>query len=175
MIPSLADRISSMQRALHNVIIPAIAPDNGLAMEQAHLMLAHLGLIAEQADYTEPYEAAELVALERLATALAQAAGGGARTIAAAASLRAELESGDAADAGRRRARTVALSSLVEGLLDASGIDGDESFQAVSHDLIIAENRLSSTRDRAWFRSTGFETGDVSLPSLATMLTPAQP
>ncbi|GGY91659.1 hypothetical protein [Novosphingobium colocasiae] len=174
MIPSLADRISSMQRALHNVIIPAIAPDNGLAMEQAHLMLAHLGLIAEQADYTELYEAAELVALERLATALAQAAGGGAQTIAAAATLRAELENRGTADAGARRTRTVALSGLVERLVDASGTDGDADFLAVSHDLIIADNRLSSKRDRAWFRSTGFETGDVALPSLATMFTPAQ-
>lgn len=169
MIPSLPDRLSSMRRALESVIIPAIPTDNGLAIEQAHLLLAHLGLIDEQADHIEQYEIAELAALEALAGGLAREAGGGERTLAAAQELRATLDAPSPEDAKTRRERTVAISMAIERLVSASGDDGSPAFCTVSQNLIIADCERTSLRDRAWFKSTGFERGDTTLASPATL------
>lgn len=170
MIPSLGDRLSSMRRALHQVIIPALPSDNGLALEQAHLLMAHLALIEEQADLSDAYEADELRSLVTLAEKLVAGAKGGSKTTSSSAALDDLLGEALAAGVRSRRERIVAIAAAIEALLAASGEDGDGAFIASSHDLVISATQAMTHRDRAWFRSTGFECGDVDLPEPAQTL-----
>lgn len=170
MMPSIDDRLQSMQRALQEVILPALAPEESLAVEQAHLLLGHLAVIREQFDLALVYERAECASTEELGRQLLAQAAGGQRTLAAASALRQAADAPAPATAQHVRDRTIALSLAVEALMDASGIDGTDAFLASSAQAVITSNDRTSQRDRSWFRSMGFERGESALPPVAEIL-----
>jgi len=54
-------RIRSLIRAMQDVVIPSIAPEAQLALEQANLVRQHLSLMLAQADYAYRLQFSELV------------------------------------------------------------------------------------------------------------------
>ncbi|MFW2828935.1 hypothetical protein [Sphingomonas sp. ID0503] len=170
MIPAIEDRLSSMERALQEAILPALPADQSLAIEQAHLLLAQIGLLREQIDFAPDFERQEHAGLAALGSTLAGSAEGGPRTRVAADKLSTLLGENAASRPADLRARIVAISRAIEDLVEASGLDGSEAFVAQSADAIIAHTAVATRRDRAWFRSTGFERGEVKLPSIREVL-----
>lgn len=170
MIPSIEDRLSSMQRALEVAILPALPEDQSLAIEQAHLLIAHLGLVREQLDFAALFEQTELKELERLGEDLTAGAAGGSQTTAAAAELGALIQASPDPKAIAVRERIVSVSLAIEKLLAASGVDGSDTFRVISAQATIAYSKQSTLRDRSWFRSTGFERGEVQLPAIEELL-----
>lgn len=55
MTPDIDLRISTMVRAMEEVVMPAVDTHNGLAREQAALLVGQLKLLAAQWKHTEDY------------------------------------------------------------------------------------------------------------------------
>lgn len=171
MIPTIDDRLSSMARALQEIILPALPPEQSLAVEQAQIMLGHLAVIREQLDIAPAFEKVECKGLESLSNALLDAVEGGEQTMASAMRLRDLTDASQPRDDAKAiRERTVELSVSIEDLIQASGIDGSAAFNERSKELVLRSNDRTTRRDRSFFRSMGFERGDVDLPPITEML-----
>lgn len=165
MIPSIDDRLDSMARAVQEAILPALDSTRSLAIEQAHLLLAHIAMIRSQLDLAPDFERTEAMASAALARELLGDCKGGAMTMAACQALDAALSAASFDRIADIRQTTTSLGEAIEALIDASGTDGDASFKAKSFQKVIDAGRSTAMRDRSWFQSAGFEAADVRLPS----------
>jgi hypothetical protein len=77
MMPSIELRLQTMAKAMAEVILPAIAPENALAREQAQLMIAQLGMVANHWRRAAEYDALGLREIAALAERLCAVATGG--------------------------------------------------------------------------------------------------
>ncbi|WP_221796475.1 hypothetical protein [Aquisediminimonas sediminicola] len=170
MTPNVHDRISSMQRTLMDIVLPAIPPEQGMAVEQVQLVIGHLAVLGEQFDLVHLFERAECRQLEELAAALLSVVDGGQNSMAAAQALQGVLSAGVDGEARNVREHIVALSRGIEQLVEASGVDGSARFIAASTDLILRSNEITSQCNRSFFRSMGFERGDVDLPPVRDLI-----
>ncbi|WP_156680673.1 hypothetical protein [Sphingomonas profundi] len=161
MIPSIDDRLDSMARALAEVILPALPADRSLAIEQASLVLAHIGILRDHIDAAARFERREADAMLALARDLCDGAAGGERTMAAAAALRTAIDAASVDTPADARATTCRIGEAVEALIDASGVDGRADFKARSFDSVVAAGQVSAARDRAWNQAAGFEAADT--------------
>jgi hypothetical protein len=152
MNPSIDLRIRSMQRALTEVLIPALDVRDALAQEQARLMLGHLHALALQHRHASRIEARESELLRTLARELSASADGGPSTRAAALTLVESL--------GARDDDTVAAA--IDRLILASGDDGSAAFRAEASRLTLAQAKASATRQQNYFAAMGFG-GDSDL------------
>lgn len=165
MNPTIDDRLASMIRAMEEVVLPALAGHDGLAGEQAYLVVAHMKQIKSQLPLAGQYERAELVALIKLAGGITDAVTGGPVTTTAARALQEQASAPIASVAGMQVAID-AISLRLSELVRAANRDGSASFRSQLSRSIIAAGARAAWRDRAWFAATGFETGNVCLPDL---------
>lgn len=176
MTPDPATRLSSVARALEQVVLPALPADETLAQEQARLCLGHVAMLIGQYRHLADYDALCLTAMVELATRLAEQAAGGPHTESAATDLRRAVSSasdpgdtaaGAAADA---RTRRNAVAGAVDDLLRASAEDGTDAFRSVSHELVLDHGTRQSYRDRVWFRASGLDPEQATLPDIPELL-----
>ena len=161
MIPSIDDRLDSMARALTEVILPALPADRSLAIEQASLVLAHIGLLRDHLDVAARFERREADAMLALARELCEAAAGGKQTMTAAATLRTAVDAATVDRPSDVRATTCRVGEAIETLIDASGADGRADFKARSFASVVAAGQGSAARERAWNQAAGFEAADT--------------
>ncbi|MFD2579823.1 hypothetical protein ACFSTD_17200 [Novosphingobium colocasiae] len=141
-----------MIRALDQVIMPALDPNNSLAREQAGLLAGHLRLLAAQWNRTENYARTcldDLVqSLEGFEPAggphTAKAFDAVARTIAARSPNGIEQQYKQ-------------LSAVADALVRAVDIDGDAALRQQLHRALLAFSRRQALRDRSWFALSGFD------------------
>ncbi len=164
MIPSIDDRLDSVMRALQEVILPALEPQQSLAIEQAHLSLAHLGLIRERLDEAPSFELDEAQTLTTLACRLIETAGGGKSTLSAAMALGSTVEGAALDSPAAVRRATHAVGSASDALIPASLEAGSEAFRASSLEQVLASDRASAMANRRWNLAAGFEPPDVGGP-----------
>ena len=169
MMPSIELRLKTMAKAVQEVILPAIAPGNDLAREQAHLLIAHLALISQHWRHAHTYDALALDAIKELAESLLAAADGGEQTVAAAAALATCLQACIDAepDAAAQRA---AIAAAIDQLVSASGHDGAQRYRATLFKAIVDHGALQAWRDRVWFAGSGMDPESASLVSIEQML-----
>jgi hypothetical protein len=158
LLPSIELRIANVIKALAQVVLPAIDPNNGLAREQAALAIGHLQLIAEQWSRAPEFEARALAALQAMGEVLAAAATGGARTQKAAAELRSVL--GDSREPGAE----------IDALIEAAFADGSADFRAIVDEAVLAHGARQAWRERVWFQGNGLDLDRAALPSIDEML-----
>jgi hypothetical protein len=173
MTPDIGMRLDTIARALQQVVIPALPADQVLAIEQATLSLAHLGIIGEQLSYVADYEAAGLADMTGLAEQLVAASAGGPETQAATEALRDVLARAGASPddaAATAKDRRNALAAAIDSVIRASGLDGDAEFVAASQRLVLEHGTRQSFRDRAWFRASGLDPDRAALPSIPELL-----
>ena len=161
MIPSIDDRLDSMARALAEVILPALPADRSLAIEQASLILAHIGMLRDQLDGAARFERREADGMLALAREIGAAAAGGERTMAAAATLRTAVDAATFDTPSAVRATTGGVGEAIEALIAASGVDGDAAFKSRLFEHVVSAGRVSAARDRAWNQAAGFEAADT--------------
>jgi hypothetical protein len=162
MNPSLANRLSSMAKAMEDVVIPALRNEDGIALEQAGIVLAHLRMAAEQEPYTAGYEHICLADAESVAHTLIASASAGFQSLPALAVLETVLNgSGE----GRYSALTQALEALVREAHEA----GLFSLSAPEIKLTLWFSQRQADRDRAWFAAAGFDWNRDALPSLSDL------
>lgn len=172
MNPSLDDRIASMIRAMADVIMPALDPNNSLAREQAGLMVGHLQVLRQHVNDAARFEAVELERMEELANRLLGAASGGAQTLSAIDGLRMALDTpGPGSSAGITRLRSIGMA--IDRLIGSSRLDADQDSRAAISALILQHGRHAALLNRVWFAGMGFEAADAGLPPMSEMLVKA--
>jgi hypothetical protein len=180
--PDIGTRLATISMALRQVVIPALPPNEVLAIEQATLCVGHLGVLSEQYNYLADYETLCLTEMAGLGQQLADAVSSpgesvaseisGDETRAAADRLRQVVaEAGTlAAPAHTRRERRNQIASAIDELLMASLTDGSPGFVAASERLVVAHGEQQTLRDRAWFQHTGMDPDRAALPSIPDLI-----
>lgn len=169
MMPSIELRLKTMAKAVQEVILPAIAPGNDLAREQAQLLIAHLALISQHWRHAHTFDALALDAIKELAKGLVAVAEGGVRTASAAAALSQCLTTclDRNTDAAAQRA---AIAAAIDKLVSASSEDGDQRFRDVMFKAIVDHGAVQAWRDRVWFAGSGMDPESAGLVSIEQML-----
>lgn len=167
MMPSIELRFSTMVRALTEVILPALPPENALAREQAQLLIAHLNLIAAQWPHAAAYETKSVADIVSLAERLADGADGGAATRDAASALRDCVHDSEGVAADQRRA---AVAAAIDELVTACGRDGSEEFRRNLSAAILDYTTDQVWRDRVMFAGSGMDPDSAELVSIDELI-----
>jgi hypothetical protein len=170
MNPSINHRLDSMIRAMTEIILPALGSSNGLATEQAGLLLGHLNVLKLQLEYASRYQQAELYDAMGLARALIAEASGGAETKAAIARLSATFEEPRGNYTVRADDKLESINEAIENIIHAMKSDGEPVSRTLTHRLILNHGKATAERDRVWFSAMGFEAAESGLPSFSDML-----
>ena len=177
MTPDIGTRLATISMALRQVVIPALPPNEVLAIEQATLCVGHLGVLSEQYNYLADYETLCLAEMAELGQSLVDAASGGSAasgdgTLTAAEALRAVVQEAGAlgTPAHTRRECRNRIATAVDELLMASLADGSPEFLATSQRLVVAHGKQQTLRDRAWFQHTGMDPDRAALPSIPDLI-----
>jgi hypothetical protein len=173
MMPSIDLRLQTMAKAMADVILPAIAPENLLAREQAQLLIAHLGMISKHRRDAAKYEALELREIAALAERLCAVATAGAETRAAADALATLLRERKGYSAGGVDEDRTTIATAIDVSIRASGVDGDEVFKEASSRAILEYSALEAWRGRVWFAGCGMDPERARLPEIDDMLAKA--
>ncbi|RJF89415.1 hypothetical protein D3874_22590 [Oleomonas cavernae] len=169
-------QIASAIKAMKDVVIPAIAPDNSLAVEQGRLVVGMLALMAHQLPLQFAFDRDELARLLVCADRLDQATAACAGLAAARGSLDAcrgeaatllracAFEPADLLDVVQRLKRTVA------GLVDTAAEIAEPAVFAAIGAAILDQSREQLIRDRALMAPQGWEPDPAALPPIADLL-----
>ncbi len=152
-------QLSTLIRAMQQVVLPAVDPRNAAATEQGALVLATLSMMQQRQRLTYRYDRDELIRYVELAAALAAHLGGSAETreaLSAAAAAGADTLARARAEPDELVERSRALRALVGELaakLPELDVEGDSTLSA----LIMAAAKTQTSRERAWLLPTGFD------------------
>lgn len=147
-------RIIAIERALRDVIVPAIDPKMGNAVEQAGYIIGHLNLLIAQNDWEYPFALGELRDFLGFTADLKAIAGeqaGAGAAISAAAPL-AEVALPPLSDV---KEHIHALREASDTLL-RTALDGPVEVRAAASERAIAFARLREARDAAWLQGKGY-------------------
>jgi ATP phosphoribosyltransferase regulatory subunit HisZ len=151
-------RLKSMSRSLESVILPAIDSENALAVTQAHIIIAHIGLIRRLLDHLPEYGRLEHRANLAVAVDLASVAEGGPAVETAVLALRSQIAAapgdGALASAAELRDSSEALARAAEAVVDAMGVDGDAGARKRVIDIAIKSLGETARRELRWFDAT---------------------
>ena len=153
MIPSIDDRLASVIRALSDLILPALPPGAGLAIEQAHLSIGQLQIIHAQLGAAPAFENEEADDAVALGAGMLEGGRGGPITTEALSGLRVALAHGGAA-----RETRVRVNTAIDVLVKAMAKDGEPVWRASAHRLLIEMQGARALKDRRWFAPMGFDT-----------------
>jgi len=177
MSPDIDVRLQSVIKALEQVILPAVDPNNPLAREQAALAIGHLYMIRGQWPYMADYAAICLADIVKLGGDLLKVADGGMNTRNAASAVKSTLDQVSNEQGGHTTAisqRRDAIAVAVDDLINASAIDGSKSFRDSSENIVLDYGIYQTSRDRAWFKASGLDPDCANLPSHAELVSAAE-
>ena len=143
MVPTILDRLESVHRALSDVVIPAIAADEPLAIEQAQLSLVQLRILMGQVEISALIENQETQAVDELERRLSGASSDDLPT--ANATSEAEHHLGVLAD--RRIATLAGIDQRIE---DVFGTGDAQQIKEIEGAL-IAYQRARKPMEERWF------------------------
>ncbi|MGC4092018.1 MAG: hypothetical protein QM756_29870 [Polyangiaceae bacterium] len=164
-------QIASMIRAMQDIVLPAVDPANRLAQEQARLVIATLGLVAQRLPLAYRYDRDELTRYVALADDLLSCLPSPARAhvevclaLDAAAAHGRDLLQRAGADPAELAQSSMALRSQVGALVEwARASAGADAYHALSVTLLDAA-RIELERERALVVAMGFEPDPSAMP-----------
>lgn len=158
MQPTMDLRLKSMSRSLESVILPAIDSENALAVTQAHIIIAHIGLIRRLLDHLPEYDQLECRANLMVAVDLASSAEGGPTVETAVSALRSQIAAAPAevelASTAELRDSSEALARAAQAVVDAMGVDGDPDARKRVIDTAMQSLGETARRELRWFDAT---------------------
>jgi len=169
-------QLQAVIKALSDVVLPAIDPDNQLAIEQGKLSIGLLALLAQQLPVQFQFDCDELARLIATAGTLATDAQGGAGTQAAVAALNeATLVADRCLDAARSspadiEAQVRALRVATGTLISEVHRDGDAACRPKIQQTVLAMSKEQLLRDRSMMLMQGWEPDPKAVPPLADLL-----
>jgi hypothetical protein len=171
MQPDFDLRLRTMQKALSQVVIPALQPGNKQAQEQASLVLGSLEVIRQQVGYAHWYEAADLVSLCNLGEALGAIEGLDVGTALPAARRQGlALTSRWDVTLDQLREAAATLREAISGVVESAyGYDSRAVVLAVTRE-VMAHAREQIGRERAFVAPMNWDGYPESLQPLAESL-----
>ena len=169
-------QLQAVIKALSDVVLPAIDPDNKLAIEQGKLSIGLLALLSQQLPVQFQFDCDELARLIATSGELAKAAQGGAGTQAAVAALNeAALAAGRTLDAAR--GSPADIEGAVRAMRAATGVlitevhrDGETASRASVQAAVLAMSKQQLLRERSMLLMQGWEPDPKAVPPLAELL-----
>lgn len=164
-------------KAMTDVVLPALDPDNKLAQEQGHLVLASLNLAVQRLPQLYAFDCDELTRSVGFAAELGQIAHGGgtgsavAQELAQSAARGADVLARAKADPAELNAANIDLRDKIGALVAALYSDAPEDVLGKVGRAVTANAAEQLLRDRAWVALQGWEPGAAELPELGTLLT----
>ncbi|TDU26854.1 hypothetical protein DFR24_3885 [Panacagrimonas perspica] len=169
-------QIKSVIKAMNDVVLPAVDPQNKLAQEQVRLCMGLLGLMAKQLPLQFRFDCDELARLSAYSAELQRIASGGGETGAALAAL-AEKTADANATLERAKSSPYDIEQAVRSLREATGSlvsgvfrDGDSAVQDRVQRATLAMSKEQLLRDRAWVITQGWEPDPKSVPPIEQLL-----
>ena len=173
MLPSIEIRINNLIKSLEKTIIPAVNPDDSLALEQAALVVGHLQVLSQQWDGAYIFERGSLFQLKALALLLLAAATGEGFNMPAVTQLQEAVD-----DIPEVLPLTVtginpyiqALGEGVDALINASFNDASEALNREVSAYVLAYGQRQALRERSWFQGNGLDTDKQELMPIDELL-----
>jgi hypothetical protein len=167
-----------MIKALTDVVLPAVDPQNKLAQEQMRLAIGMLGLMAKQLPLQFRFDRDELMRLIAFSGELLGLVGSDAQSAELAANLASNLSRAKAV-LERAKADPIELEQAVRDLRAGTGAlvsqrctRGDDPAAAPIEKAVLAMSRQQLLRDRSWLLSQGWEPDPAGVPAIETLLAP---
>jgi hydrogenase maturation factor len=161
MLVDTTTRIESLERAIRDIIIPAIDPAMSNAVEQAQYVLLHLGLMCKHVDEEYPFELAELRDYRELTATLQSILGANV-----SASLGAEVDCAlqDSAQLAaiqlpslaRVRQQILRVRQTADSLLRIA-LAGSEEINRAATAAVFETAQLREVQDNGWAHGKGYE------------------
>ena len=164
-------------KAMTDVVLPALDPDNKLAQEQGQLVLASLNFVVQRLPQMYRFDCDELERSLALAGSLGEIAAKTAKTGAAATELADSARAGAdvltraTADPAELEGANFALREKIGALIAALFAAAPDDVLAEAGRAVTANAAGQLLRDRAWVAPQGWEPGAAALPDLDVLLT----
>lgn len=169
-------QIQSILKAMGDVVLPALDPNNKLAQEQARLVMGTLGLMARQLTVQFRFDCNELARLVEFSQELQRLAQGGGQTNAAASQL-AECTHRARGVWDRAKAGPDEVEQAVRDLRAATGAvvtgvycDGEPTARDCIQKAVLAMSKEQLIRDRALLITQGWEPDPRDVPPIEELL-----
>ncbi|MGD9664747.1 MAG: hypothetical protein AB7U34_06040 [Novosphingobium sp.] len=162
MTPDFDTRLKSISSAMENIIIPAIAADDNMALQQAGLIIKHIAIMRDQLPYLQAFESLCLQDMEILA-----------QQILAAPSIGYVRHQSDALDVALRSSqpttqdRYISIGRAIEDIVAAAATG--QLFDEIA-EPVLGFGERQTMRERIWFAGTGFDPDTKSLPSIGAAI-----
>ncbi|MGQ0619779.1 MAG: hypothetical protein ACT4QA_07630 [Panacagrimonas sp.] len=169
-------QIPMLIKALTDVVLPAVDPDNKLAQEQAQLIIGSLHLIAQRMPLQYRYDRHELGSFLELARQLAHGATGSPEMASAASSLASSVATGRevfarvGAEPGEIETANLALRESIGLVVQAAATLRDEPRRKAIESAVMAHSKEMLLRERAWLAMQGWEGKDHALPAVESLI-----
>lgn len=169
-------QITSMIKAMTDVILPAVDPLNKLAVEQSQLVVGMLSLMARQLPVQFKFDCDELERLLASAKRMQELPAGDGKVKAALGRL---AERGQKAadvlervklDPAEVLAAIRALREAMGAIVCTLGETADTAAQLKVERIVLDLSKEQLLRDRAMLVMQGFERDPAALPSLESLL-----
>ncbi len=164
-------RIRSLIRAMQDVIIPSIVPEAQLAVEQAHLICRHLGLMLTQSDYYYRLQLAELTHFAQMLRDLVDSLRDKGRASADLADAEELLQQADpmvrlkVPDGGELSRITRQVREAVDQVLQRALSEGGAVRKQASH-IVLEYAKRQILRERVAVKTAGFDLDAGAQPEL---------
>ena len=181
-----AIQLQSIIKAMTDVVLPAVDPDNRLAQEQVNLVIRMLGVVSKRLPIQYRYDRTELNRYLALSQQLMKEAAGGKTTISALEALKACASNGSQVFSRALVAPDELESAIFEmraqmgALLLALDDDGAAASRTAVARLTMTAAKEQLDRERAWLVDMGFESKPSEMPSVESLIeapsqSPARP
>jgi hypothetical protein len=172
--PSLL--LPAMLKAMTDTVLPAVDPENKLAIEQARLVIGMLRLLATRGPLVARYDRAELRDATLLAKRIRAECRGGSTSGAALAELERARRAGSdnlarvGVDPGEIEQSLIELRAALGSAIMALSEDGDSASRRAVRRAVLDFAKLEVERARAWLLPQGWEGEGAALPPLESLL-----
>jgi hypothetical protein len=172
MNPDIEIRLKSVVKALEQVVLPAIPPDNSLAREQITVAIGHIELLRSQWNYVDRYADLCLSDITAFAKELIASLGDDPESSDIASSLALAVQraqQSQTSSASEVWSLRNCIASAIDEAIVAVTLGTSESARNVVDVVTLRHCAKEHARDRSWFAKTGFDPEASSLPSIAEL------
>ena len=173
MLPDISIRINNLIKAMEKTIAPAIDPDNGLAKEQAALVVSHLRMLDQQWDTAYLYEKGSYENMRALSAHLVSLAEkyepGKSTTLELSETLGTMPDELPLTVSGISTL-TANLGTIVDRVITDCFRSGSETFKTALTNIVLDYNAKQSARERIWFGANKLDPDITDLSTMEEML-----
>lgn len=170
-------QIQSMIKAMTDVVLPAVDPDNKLAQEQSRLIIATLALMATQLPLQFDFDRDELARWIALARQLREEAPSitGSDTLGELCEAASDVLSRAQVGPNQLLEAIRDIRSAISAAVSASAQVLDLPVSARVQSIVLANCKEQLLRDRAWLRLQNWEPDPNAVPPIDQIITITDP